>query len=754
MIARVHPRTLEAAGCGSAVARGLLSRADDAKVFVPVRALTDQDVRPGIVVVHPWVRDALGVGSNGSSTEGVSFHVLPTTLPEASTVTLRAAPTSGLRAAHDERWRRIVARKLRGQALAVGGLVSIPLFGRACPPLVVTSASPVGAAPAVLVGTGTRILIDKPDSDSSGLGAVPAVATADIAKLVRDEIGPLLNGAAARPAWVLLTGRRGLGKTVLLRQLGVWCRKLRLVSAVTTVYHDCSAEAAATGAPGLRIGARTVALERVPQRAFAEMQRLRGRKEALVIVCVDHIDEIVPTGGATAATAGEGSLVTRLERLRRELIASASSSRTGGGDGKTDVPGKEGGKEASFPVRVLVVVARAGGPAKARPNAQLLSLFDREIGLDFPGLDARKDIMAALATAASGTSSASAAPPDWVNTVARSTQGFSPRDLARLVNGALMRAKVRRVLAGGGADGPPQIVRKDITGALDGRGSASATHTPPSGPAGIPHFDVGPLRGPGWESAAGYSDTIASLKAVLSRWQDPARGEALGVPRPSGVLLVGPSGCGKTLLARALATESKANVIQVSSSLIFSAYFGMSAAALRAVYDKAERHAPCVVFLDEVDALGARRRFEADGHSGVDIKVQERVLSTLLNLLDGIDSRRRGAVLTVAATNRPGDLDSALTRPGRFGDVVRVPLPSEGDRLAILQLHTQKLALDGDCSLSEIAKLSDAYTGADLAALCGDAALLAFRRAAEGKGRPEAAVNVRVRRNDFLAATR
>ena len=107
MIARVHPRTLEAAGCGSAVARGLLSRADDAKVFVPVRALTDQDVRPGIVVVHPWVRDALGVGSNGSSTEGVSFHVLPTTLPEASTVTLRAAPTSGLRAAHDGRWQSV-----------------------------------------------------------------------------------------------------------------------------------------------------------------------------------------------------------------------------------------------------------------------------------------------------------------------------------------------------------------------------------------------------------------------------------------------------------------------------------------------------------------------------------------------------------------------------------------------------------------------------------------------------------------------
>jgi transitional endoplasmic reticulum ATPase len=241
---------------------------------------------------------------------------------------------------------------------------------------------------------------------------------------------------------------------------------------------------------------------------------------------------------------------------------------------------------------------------------------------------------------------------------------------------------------------------------------------------------------PAAEGAVRYED-IGGLSRVVTRLREvvelplrrPDAFAALGIAPPRGVLLVGPPGTGKTLIARAVATESRATFIAVNGPEIMDRYYGASEGALRAVFEQARREAPAIVFIDEIDAIAPRR----DGLSG-EKQVERRVVAQLLTLLDGLGPR--GDVVVLAATNLADALDPALRRPGRFDREVRVDPPDAEGRCEILRVHSRAMPLAPDVDLGALAERTPGFVGADLAALCREAALAALRRAGLLDGAP------------------
>ena len=224
---------------------------------------------------------------------------------------------------------------------------------------------------------------------------------------------------------------------------------------------------------------------------------------------------------------------------------------------------------------------------------------------------------------------------------------------------------------------------------------------------------------------AGVDEAKEELQEVIAFLKDPQRHGRLGAHVPKGVLLVGPPGTGKTLLARAVAGEAGVPFLSIGGSEFVELFVGVGAARVRDLFEQARGHAPCIIFIDELDALG-RARGVSPVSGGQDEK--EQTLNQLLSELDGFDVR--GGVVLLAATNRPEILDPALLRAGRFDRQILVDRPDKVARVAILRVHVRKVTLDGAVSLEEIAALTTGFTGADLANLVNEAALLATRRSA------------------------
>ena len=195
--------------------------------------------------------------------------------------------------------------------------------------------------------------------------------------------------------------------------------------------------------------------------------------------------------------------------------------------------------------------------------------------------------------------------------------------------------------------------------------------------------------------------------------------ERLGIDAPKGVLLHGPPGCGKTLIARAVAHETSAYFIHINGPEIVHKFYGESEAHLRNIFEDASRHAPSIIFLDEIDAM-APKRAETQG------EVEKRVVAQLLALMDGLKSR--GDVIVIGATNIPDALDPALRRPGRFDREISIPIPDRHGRLSILEIHTRGMPLAADVDLDRIAAITHGFVGADLQALCREAAMSALRK--------------------------
>ncbi|KAI8077390.1 P-loop containing nucleoside triphosphate hydrolase protein [Gilbertella persicaria] len=228
-----------------------------------------------------------------------------------------------------------------------------------------------------------------------------------------------------------------------------------------------------------------------------------------------------------------------------------------------------------------------------------------------------------------------------------------------------------------------------------------------------------------WNDLGGYRAIKDRMRqAILLPLLQPEVFRKLGIKPPSGLLLYGPSGCGKTALVQALVSESMMNVISIKGPEIFSKYLGETENKIRKLFATAKRISPCIVFIDEMDAIGTKRGFDMnDGESG---GVNERVLSTLLNEMDGVEGRQ--GVVVIGCTNRPDQIDDAILRPGRLDQLIYVELPTLQDRIDIIKTIIKKVSASNDIDPEELAKQTEFCTGADLDNLFREAGTIALRK--------------------------
>jgi cell division protease FtsH len=229
-----------------------------------------------------------------------------------------------------------------------------------------------------------------------------------------------------------------------------------------------------------------------------------------------------------------------------------------------------------------------------------------------------------------------------------------------------------------------------------------------------------------FEDVAGVDEAKEEVQEIIEFLRDPKRFQKLGGRIPKGVLLVGPPGTGKTLLAKAIAGEAQVPFFSISGSDFVEMFVGVGASRVRDMFEQGKKHAPCIIFIDEIDAVG-RSRFSGIG-GGHDER--EQTLNALLVEMDGFDTQE--GVIIIAATNRPDVLDQALLRPGRFDRQIVIDLPTLEGREAILKIHSRKVKLAAGADLRRVARGTPGFSGADLSNLINEAALLAARRGAEG----------------------
>ena len=225
-----------------------------------------------------------------------------------------------------------------------------------------------------------------------------------------------------------------------------------------------------------------------------------------------------------------------------------------------------------------------------------------------------------------------------------------------------------------------------------------------------------------FKDVAGVDEAKEELHEIIEFLREPAKFQKLGGRIPKGVLLVGPPGTGKTLLARAIAGEANVPFFSISGSDFVEMFVGVGASRVRDLFEQGKKNAPCIIFIDEIDAVGRHRGAGLGG--GHDER--EQTLNALLVEMDGFESNE--GVILIAATNRPDVLDPALLRPGRFDRRVVVPRPDVGGREGILKVHTKKIPLSEDVDISVLARGTPGFSGADLANLVNEAALLAARQ--------------------------
>ncbi len=237
-----------------------------------------------------------------------------------------------------------------------------------------------------------------------------------------------------------------------------------------------------------------------------------------------------------------------------------------------------------------------------------------------------------------------------------------------------------------------------------------------------PVKSVGSVKATGttYENVGGLRSEVQRVREMIELpMKHPEVFQKLGIEPPKGVLLYGPPGTGKTLIAKAVANESGANFFSIAGPEIMSKYYGESEQRLREIFDDAQKAAPSIIFIDEIDSI-APKRGEVTG------EVERRVVAQLLAMMDGL--KERGAVVVIGATNREEAIDPALRRPGRFDREIEIGVPDRSDRIEILQVHVQNMPLADDINLESLADRMHGFVGADVNALCKEAAMRALRR--------------------------
>jgi len=337
--------------------------------------------------------------------------------------------------------------------------------------------------------------------------------------------------------------------------------------------------------------------------------------------------------------------------------------------------------------------------------------FDREIEIGVPDKNGRKEVLQIHTRAMPLTDDVD------LNILASKTHGFVGADLEALCKEAAM-ASLRRLLPDlnlGETRVSEELLEKIKVTKDDFESALKKIEPSAMREVMIVTPNVG------WNNVGGLDEIKRELMEAIE-WpiKQPEAFVAMGIRPPKGIFLYGPPGCGKTLLAKAVAGESEANFISIKGPEILSKWVGESEKAMREIFRKARQAAPTVIFFDEIDAIAPRR----GGEEGT--RVSERLVNQLLTELDGLEELSQ--VVVIGATNRPDMVDPGLLRPGRFDKIILVNAPDLKARRKIFEIHTSKMPLDKDINLDELAKITEDYSGADIEAICREAAMTALRR--------------------------
>ncbi|KAH8419299.1 hypothetical protein KR222_004218 [Zaprionus bogoriensis] len=476
------------------------------------------------------------------------------------------------------------------------------------------------------------------------------------------------------PMNALLVGAVGSGKSCLL---GEFLRR-----------HKCNCFYV-TASQVLRSypGEAEQQLRHIFQAAHTFRERLRPQLPIVVLLedlelfCPSSIAAAAAAAGSSSSSAGNAlRIAAQLYRLIDELPRRSSG---------------------------ILCLASSSSPDKLDPQARRAGRFGHEISIDAPTQQQRRQLFAALWQQQPALSELLT--PALQDYVAQHTQGYAVGDLTLLLR-QLQQALLAQTPT------PAEFERLLQRVLLQCQASASR--------AG----DVRVLKlTQGFETIGGMEALKRTLQvSVLAALQHSAAHARFGLSMPRGVLLYGPPGCGKTSIAKCLAKEANMTFIAASAAEVYSPYVGCAERFITQIFDTARKNAPCLIFLDEIDALVGRRTLANGSGSG---SVQLRILSTLLTEMDGIVSAsNRQHILVVAATNRPDMIDDAVLRPGRFDRLIHVPVPDLKSRLALLQWHAQRMPFHADVELPKIAAQTRRFSGADLCNLCNEAAIEAFQR--------------------------
>jgi transitional endoplasmic reticulum ATPase len=359
----------------------------------------------------------------------------------------------------------------------------------------------------------------------------------------------------------------------------------------------------------------------------------------------------------------------------------------------------------------VIVIGATNRPNSLDPALRRPGRFDREIEIKVPNEKGRREVFQIH------TRNMPLDKKISLKEFANITHGFVGADISAVCREAAMAA-LRRYLPQINLDS--EIIDPELLEQIEVTKADFEEALKEVMPSGIREVFV-EIPNVTWDQIGGLEDLKQKLiESVDWPLSHPKIFERMGISPPRGILLYGPPGCGKTLLARAVATETKANFISIKGPELLSKYVGESEKAIREVFRKAKMAAPCIIFFDEFDSIAPSR-----GRHTTDSGVSEKVLSQFLTELDGLEVKKD--IIVIAATNRPDILDPALIRPGRIDRILLVPAPDEDGRLQILNLFTKDMPLAANIDLDNLNKMLDGFTGADVETLCREAGMIALR---------------------------
>ncbi len=626
-----------------------------------------EDEGKGIIRIDGLVRRNVGV-SLGDKVEVRKAEVL-----QAERVTIAPIISEGHKISFGQGIENFVKRGLLKRPLNKGDVVIVPgiaLMGGALPFMVINT------APKGIVQINDDTIVEmKEEPVREGEVLTPTVTYEDIGGLkeelmkVREMIELPLKHAELferlgidPPKGVLLYGPPGTGKTLIAK----------------AVANEAGANFYSIQGPEIMSKYYGQSEERLREK-FEEAQ-----KNAPSVLFIDELDSIAPK---REEVTGE---------VERRVVAQLLTLMDGlSGRGQVIVIGATNRDEAI-------------DPALRRPGR-----FDREIEIGVPDRNGRKEVLQ-IHTRGMPIEGSEEERDQLLGELADVTHGFVGADLAALAREAAMKA-LRRYLPEIDLEKPIPAETLEKMRVLPEDFKNALKEVEPSAMREV-LVEIPKIN---WTDVGGLADVKLKLReAVEMPLKDPDAFKRMGIKPPRGILLYGPPGSGKTLLAKAVANESEANFISIKGPEVMSKWVGESEKAVRTIFKKAKQVAPCIVFLDELDAIAHRRGFDND--SGV----SERVVNQLLTSMDGLETLE--GVVVVGATNRPDMVDPALLRTGRFDRILLVPAPDRSARLEILKVHTKGMPLDA-VDLDELAEELDGYTGADIEGLCREAAMVALR---------------------------